>query len=126
MCQDVCTYLSTDLCAEEWLGFLAQANLEAIEESQFFIPDCSNPGAPLGSLPHCCSNAGVDIGAGEFPGQAGYAQCRWWLAIGVSKPLTSIQNTHFIVFLVTAIMPPKFSANYPSVFYLSKKYWRHV
>ena len=76
-----------DLCAEEWLGVLAQANHEAVEQNQFYIADCSNPGAPLGSLPHCCSNAGVDIRAGEFPGQTRYAQCRWWLAIGVSEPL---------------------------------------
>ena len=43
---------------EEISSFLEELGVEFL--------DCSQPGAALGDLPHCCSNAGVIIGPGEW------------------------------------------------------------
>ena len=32
---------------------------EDLEEFQTQFLNCSHPGAPLGDLPHCCSDAGI-------------------------------------------------------------------
>ena len=68
LCQDVCNYLTIDLCPEEWalaLNFISGIQ-ELLELIQLEFVNCSQPGAPLGSLPHCCSDAGIDIMPGEI------------------------------------------------------------
>lgn len=67
VCQDVCLYLTTELCQQEWLlalQFLAGLS-EFVELLQIQFLNCSQPGAALGDLPHCCSDAGVTIEPGE-------------------------------------------------------------
>ena len=68
LCQDVCSYLTTDLCEEEWnraVEFLTGLE-DFLTRFQILFVNCSNPGAPLGSLPHCCSNAGIVVQSGEM------------------------------------------------------------
>ena len=67
LCQDVCLYLTTELCQQEWLLALQHlASLEDfLEEFQIQFLNCSQPGSPLGDLPHCCSDAGVTIIPGD-------------------------------------------------------------
>ena len=63
LCEDICSYLTTELCQAEWQQILLY--LEGVGDilSHYNVKflNCSDPGAPLGDLPHCCSNAGVTI-----------------------------------------------------------------
>ena len=65
LCQDVCFYLAFDLCSEEELAleFLSgmERNIDDPNDQQLPFLNCNQPGAPLGILPHCCSDAGIDI-----------------------------------------------------------------
>ena len=62
VCQNVCVYLRDTLCPEEWelaLNYLStQAGIEALGLN--FL-NCSNPGEFISPLPHCCTDAGVNI-----------------------------------------------------------------
>ena len=63
LCQDVCFYLAFDLCSEEWelaLDFVGGMEHE-IDVLRASFLNCNQPGAPLGTLSHCCSDAGIDI-----------------------------------------------------------------
>jgi hypothetical protein len=67
VCQDICNYLTVDLCQKEWE--MALSFLDGIQGfiDLFQVPfiNCSQPGAPLEPLPHCCSDAGVDNTPGK-------------------------------------------------------------
>ena len=64
VCPDVCEYVSTELCADEW----AQATDLILtiygEQANLQLPNCSHPGehlAPLHLSSDCCVNANVTL-----------------------------------------------------------------
>ena len=62
LCQDVCEFVTEDVCSEEWQRSVELANTvysETIESFQLHLPNCSQPGSALNPLPHCCSDAGI-------------------------------------------------------------------
>ena len=64
LCQDICTTVIQTICQTEWQ--LLMQHLKGIEDyiNTFHIQfvNCSQPGFALGSLPHCCSDAGIRLG----------------------------------------------------------------
>ncbi len=64
LCQDICDYVEDDVCSKEWPTLLVHLGgiTDLVERYQLHFLNCSQPGAPLGALPHCCSDAGVEIG----------------------------------------------------------------
>ena len=52
LCRDICDYIIERVCPLTFM--IAALNLQFI--------NCSRPGFALGSLPHCCSDAGIRIG----------------------------------------------------------------
>lgn len=64
VCHDVCYDIITTVCKEEWLQTFIDGLKDAFEFYQLHFLNCSNPGAPLHPLPHCCSDAGVIIDSG--------------------------------------------------------------
>ena len=66
LCSDVCTYVSTKLCSENWeilkriiQNFEFEGMFNSIE-----APDCSRPGKMIEYLNlngDCCSDGGVDV-----------------------------------------------------------------
>ena len=58
ICEDECTYLSTELCPNEWEIVLQHfsTNAKFYERVGLGWANCSNPGKILEPLPHCCSS----------------------------------------------------------------------
>ncbi len=57
-----------DVCQEEWQTLLLHLSgvRDIIDKNQLQFLNCSQPGSPLGELPHCCSDAGVMHVMGEL------------------------------------------------------------
>ena len=61
LCQDVCSYATIGLCSHAWTSVSnILSGAEDLEELQVPFLNCSQPGSFLGSVPHCCSDAGFD------------------------------------------------------------------
>lgn len=58
LCQDVCNYLTTDLCSGDWVFALNSLSLSGIGLQ---LLNCSQLDVALGSMSHCCSDAGINI-----------------------------------------------------------------
>ena len=57
ICEDECTYLSVDLCPNEWeLAVQHFARQPILDQFGLSWVNCSNPGKILEPLPHCCSD----------------------------------------------------------------------
>ena len=62
LCQDVCNYTTIGLCSSDGYSDLTFILSSAdLEELQVPILNCNQPGSFLGLVPHCCSDAGIDI-----------------------------------------------------------------
>ena len=67
LCQDTCIFFTEVVCQERWQTALdLVASVQSIKDNiiRYNLPplNCSDPGSPLGLLPHCCSDAGIDTG----------------------------------------------------------------
>ena len=62
VCQEECMYLRDILCPEEWQLALDHLNSQDfIETYGLELINCSTPGEFISPLPHCCTDAGVNI-----------------------------------------------------------------
>lgn len=67
VCQESCIFFTEVVCQERWQRALdLTASIETINNNilryNLHLLNCSDPGSHLGSLPHCCSDAGIDMG----------------------------------------------------------------
>ena len=67
LCQDTCIFFTEVVCQERWQTALSlTASVETFNNTIFrynlHLMNCNDPGSPLGLLPHCCSDAGIDTG----------------------------------------------------------------
>ena len=62
---DTCKYVSETLCPDQWVRVLDFLKLPGISDNveRYNLPfiNCTDPGAALNQLPHCCSDAGIEI-----------------------------------------------------------------
>ena len=64
LCQDVCEKLTTGVCPDEWqltLDYTTQLS-DFLTQFQLQFVACNDTGLHLGSIPHCCSDAGITFG----------------------------------------------------------------
>ena len=64
-CMDTCSYISETVCPDQWMRVLDFLKLPGVSDNvvrlNLFFLNCTNPGAALNQLPHCCSDAGIEI-----------------------------------------------------------------
>ena len=63
VCSDTCVFIRDELCPMEWELASRHFNsiIEFITNFGLNFIDCNNTGAFIDPLPHCCSNAGIEI-----------------------------------------------------------------